>query len=43
MKNFKERLTYLWKHREAILFLIIAFLILFFGLVILDKVINDAL
>lgn len=43
MKNFKQQLAYLWKHREAIIGLTIILLILLSGLILLENVIENQL
>ena len=43
MKELKKQLASLWKHREAILGLIIILTLLFSGLLLLEAVIEQAL
>jgi hypothetical protein len=43
MKDFKKQLAYIWKHREAVLGLIIILALLFSGLVLIEVVIDKAL
>ena len=43
MKNIKQQLAYMWKHREAVLGLIILLALLFSGLVLIEVVIDKAL
>ena len=43
MKNIKKQLAYMWKHREAVLGLIILLALLFSGLALLELVIDQTL
>jgi hypothetical protein len=43
MKELKKQLAYMWKHREAVLGLIIILLLLLSGLVLIEIVIDQAL
>ena len=43
MKEFKKQLAYMWKHREAVVGLIIILLLLLSGLLLLEVVIDQAL
>jgi hypothetical protein len=43
MKNFKQQLAYLWKHREVIIKLAILLTMLFLGLVLIEHVIQETL
>lgn len=43
MKNIKQQLTYIWKHRETVLGLIILLALLFSGMILIETVINNAL
>ncbi len=43
MKEFKKQLAYMWKHREAVVGLIIILLLLLSGLLLLEIVIDQAL
>lgn len=43
MKNIKKQLAYIWKHREAVIGLIILLAILFSGLVLIEVIIDKAL
>ena len=43
MKNIKQQLAYMWKHREAVLGLIILLVLLFSGLVLIEVIIDKAL
>ena len=43
MKEFKKQLAYMWKHREAVLGLIILLVLLFSGLVLIEVVIDKTL
>ena len=43
MKDFKKQLAYIWKHREAVLGLIIILALLFSGLILIEVVIDKAL
>ena len=43
MKNIKQQLAYMWKHREAVIGLIILLVLLFSGLILIEVVIDKAL
>ena len=43
MKNIKQQLAYMWKHREAVIGLIILLALLFSGLVLIEVIIDKAL
>ena len=43
MKDIKKQLAYMWKHREAVLGLIILLALLFSGLVLIEVIIDKAL
>lgn len=43
MKDIKKQLAYMWKHREAVLGLIILLVLLFSGLALLELVIDQTL
>ena len=43
MKDIKKQLAYMWKHREAVLGLIILLALLFSGLALLEIVIDQTL
>ena len=43
MRKFKQQLAYVWKHREAILGLIIILVLLFSGLILIETVIDKTL
>lgn len=43
MKNIKKQLAYMWKHREAVIGLIILLALLFSGLALLELVIDQTL
>lgn len=43
MKNIKQQLAYMWKHREAAIGLIIMLLVFISGLIILEAVIEEIL
>ena len=43
MKDIKKQLAYMWKHRQAVLGLIILLALLFSGLVLIEVVIDKAL
>jgi hypothetical protein len=43
MKKIKQQLAYAWKHKEAVLEITLIFIVLFFGLLIIEQVINEAL
>ena len=43
MKNIKQQLAYMWKHREAVLGLIVFLALLFSGLVLIEVIIDKAL
>ena len=43
MKDIKKQLAYMWKHREAVVGLIIILLLLLSGLLLLEVVIDQAL
>lgn len=41
MKKIKQQLAYAWKHKEAVLAITLIFIVLFFGLLIIEQVINE--
>jgi hypothetical protein len=43
MKNIKQQLAYMWKHREAVIGLIVLLALLFSGLVLIEVVIDKTL
>ena len=43
MKDIKKQLAYMWKHREAVLGLIILLALLFSGLILIEVIIDKAL
>ena len=43
MKDIKQQLAYMWKHREAVLGLIILLVLLFSGLILIEVVIDQTL
>ena len=43
MKDIKQQLAYIWKHREAVIGLIIILFFLFFGLVLIEIIIDKTL
>ena len=43
MKNIKQQLAYMWKHREAVLGLIVLLVLLFSGLILIEIVIDQTL
>jgi len=43
MKDIKQQLAYIWKHREAVLGLIIILALLFSGLVLIEVIIDKGL
>ena len=43
MKNIKKQLAYMWKHREAVIGLIILLVLLFSGLILIEIVIDKTL
>ena len=43
MKNIKQQLAYIWKHREAVIGLIVLLALLFSGLALLELVIDQTL
>jgi len=43
MKDIKQQLAYIWKHREAAIGLIIILFFLFFGLILIEIIIDKAL
>jgi len=43
MKNIKQQLAYMWKHREAVIGLIVLLALLFSGLVLIEIVIDKTL
>ena len=43
MKNIKKQLAYMWKHREAVVGLIILLVLLFSGLILIEVVIDKTL
>ena len=43
MKDIKKQLAYMWKHREAVLGLIILLVLLFSGLILIEVVIDQTL
>ena len=43
MKNIKKQLAYMWKHREAVIGLIVLLALLFSGLILIEVVIDKTL
>ena len=43
MKDIKQQLAFLWKHREAIIGLIILLALLFSGMILIEVVIDQTL
>jgi 5-bromo-4-chloroindolyl phosphate hydrolysis protein len=43
MKDFKKQLAYMWKHKEAVIGLIILLALIFSGLILIEIVIDKAL
>lgn len=43
MKKIKQELEYAWKHKEAVLAITLIFIVIFFGLLVIEQVIDKAL
>ena len=43
MKKIKQQLAYAWKHKEAVLAITLIFIVIFFGLLIIEQIIDKGL